>query len=145
MPSEDEISDSPIKWVNQHVTRYRQSRGKNGHKWQGLNTLLITTRGRKTGKLRRTALIYGRDGERFVVVGSNGGKDQHPAWYHNILAQPEIHVQVEAEEFTAHARPAAPEERPRLWAMMAAIFPQYERFQHKTTRQLPVVVIERAE
>lgn len=77
---QNEITDSPVEWVADHVRRYVTSGGKSGHRWSGLDTLLITTRGRKTGVLRRTALIYGRDGERYIVVASNGGKPKNPAW-----------------------------------------------------------------
>lgn len=141
--AQDEITDSPIKWVADHVRRYVASDGKSGHRWSGMDTLLITTRGRKTGAQRRTALIYGRDGERYIVVASNGGKPRNPAWYLNLLATPEVQVQVGAEVFSARARPAAGAERTRLWAQMASIFPQYETFQKKTSREIPVVILER--
>lgn len=140
---QNEIADSPVKWVADHVQRYVASDGKSGQRWSGMDTLLITTRGRKTGRLRRTALIYGRDGERYIVVASNGGKPRNPAWYLNLLATPKVQVQVGAEVFAACARPATGEERPRLWALMASIFPQYEAFQRKTSREIPVVILER--
>jgi deazaflavin-dependent oxidoreductase (nitroreductase family) len=141
--STDHISDSPIGWVADHVRRYVSSDGRSGHRWAGLDTLLITTRGRKTGRLRRTALIYGRDNDRYIVVGSNGGKKRHPLWFLNLLENSEVHVQVGAEKFFARARPAAGDERVRLWGLMAAIFPQYERFSKKTNREIPVVILER--
>ena len=72
-----DVTDSPVGWVNAHVRRYVESGGASGHRWSGTDTLLLTTRGRRTGLLRRTALIYGRDDDRFVVVGSNGGKAVH--------------------------------------------------------------------
>ena len=140
--SQDELTDSPVKWVADHVRRYVASDGKSGHRWSGTVTLLITTRGRKTGKLRRTALIYGRDGDRYIVVGSNGGKDDHPSWYLNLLEDPEVYVQVGSEKFTARARPATAGERPDLWKLMASIFPQYEAFQKRTGREIPVVILE---
>jgi len=108
-----------------------------------MNTLLITTRGRKTGMLRRTALIYGQDGDRYIVVASNGGKNKNPAWYLNLLENPEADVQVGPEQFVARACPAGAEERPRLWKLMTLIFLTYENFQKKTTREIPVVVLER--
>jgi deazaflavin-dependent oxidoreductase (nitroreductase family) len=92
--------------------------------------------------LRRTALIYGRDGERYLVVASNGGSKQHPLWYLNLLAAPRVEVQVGAEVFAARARPANEHERPALWQVMATLFPQYERFQKSTSRAIPVVIIE---
>ena len=95
------------------------------------------------GVLRRTALIYGQDGDRYVVVGSNGGKNKHPSWYLNLLENPEVHVQVGTEKFLARARPATGEERPRLWELMISIFSHYENYQKKTSREIPVVILER--
>jgi deazaflavin-dependent oxidoreductase (nitroreductase family) len=142
--SSEEVVDSPVRWVADHIRRYVESGGRRGHRWSGANTLLITTRGRKTGTRYRTALIYGRDGERYVVVGSNGGKRQHPNWYLNLLANPDVEVQAGADKFRAVARPATAAERPRLWEQMTAIWPEYERYQAKVEREIPVVVIERA-
>jgi deazaflavin-dependent oxidoreductase (nitroreductase family) len=138
----EQVRDSPTGWVAAHVRRYLDSGGTKGHRWNGVDTLLITTRGRKTGQLRRTALIYGRDGDRYVVVGSNGGRPDHPAWYLNLVAEPQVHLQVGAESFDARARTATAEEKPRLWNLMAAIFPQYDRYQKKTAREIPVVILE---
>jgi deazaflavin-dependent oxidoreductase (nitroreductase family) len=140
---QNELTDSPVKWVSDHVRRYIESDGKTGHRWSGMDTLLITTRGRKTGLLRRTALIYGRDRDRYIVVASNGGKPRHPAWYLNLLQNPEVQVQVGSEKFEARARPATDEERPRLWALMTSIFSTYENFREKTSREIPVVILER--
>jgi deazaflavin-dependent oxidoreductase (nitroreductase family) len=143
MDSQNEMTDSPVRWVAEHVRRYATSDGKIGHRWSGMHTLLITTRGRKTGVLRRTALIYGQDGDRYVVVASNGGKNKHPSWYLNSLENPEVHVQVGTEKFLARARPATGEERPSLWELMTSIFSHYENFQKKTSREIPVVILER--
>ena len=140
---EGDVTDSPSRWVAEHVRRYVASDGKSGHQWSGVNTLLLTTRGRKTGKLRRTALIYGRDGDRFLVVASKGGSHQHPNWYLNLRDHPEVHVQVGADKFVAKARTAVGKERSRLWGLMAAIWPQYERYQKRTSREIPVVLLER--
>jgi deazaflavin-dependent oxidoreductase (nitroreductase family) len=143
MAKEEAVFDSPRGWVNQHVRRYVESDGKKGHRWSGVHTLLLTTRGRRTGKLRRTALIYGQDGERYVVVGSQGGAKKHPSWYLNLVANPEVRVQVGAEVFQAHATPATGSKRARLWKVMASIWPEYDRYQTKTTREIPVVILER--
>ena len=143
MAAEEEVLDSPTRWVARHVRRYVETDGRNGHRWNGRNTLLLTTRGRRSGRLHRTALIYGRDGDRFVVVGSVGGSARHPAWYLNLLEHPEVEVQVGAERFAATARPATAEERPQLWSLMTGIYPAYVGFQKRTRRQLPVVVLER--
>lgn len=139
---EREVYDNPVGWVSQHIRRYVESDGTRGHRWSGMETLLLTTVGGKTGKLRRTALIYGRDGARYVVVGSNGGKPEHPKWYLNLLESPEVYVQVGPHKYVARARPADGDERPRLWEMMVSIFPEYERFRSRTSREIPVVPIE---
>lgn len=127
----------------QHIRRYVETDGKRGHRWSGVNTLLLTTRGRKSGKLRRTALIYGRDRERFLVVASQGGARKHPSWYLNLVQNPDVLVQVGAERFAARARPATAEEKPRLWQTMRSIWPEYDRYQARTTRAIPVVILER--
>jgi deazaflavin-dependent oxidoreductase (nitroreductase family) len=142
-PGEEEVLDSPRGWVARHVGRYVETGGKSGHRWSGVKTLLLTTRGRKTGKLRRTALIYGRDGDRYLVVASSGGSRSHPSWYLNLSANPEVHVQVGADRFAARAVTASPEDRPRLWQLMTSIWPEYDRYQTRTSREIPVVVIER--
>lgn len=145
MASDDEVHDSPIGWVAGHIKRYVDSDGARGHEWQrGVYTLLLTTRGRRSGKLRRTPLIYGRDGDAYVVVASSGGGPEHPGWYHNLVAQPQVDVQVAADTFTANARAAASDERARLWGMMASIWPDYDRYQRRTEREIPVVVLEPA-
>ena len=144
MAGEEEVLDSPTRWVARHVRRYVETDGRSGHRWNGRNTLLLTTRGRRSGKLRRTALIYGQDGDRYLVVASNGGARNHPFWYLNLSAQPEVQVQVGAERFAARARTAGADERPRLWRLMAEIWPDYERYQKRTGREILVVVLERA-
>lgn len=139
---EEDVFDSPRDWVGEHVRRYVETRGEDGHLWRGVPTLLLTTRGRRSGKLRRTALIYGRDGDRHVVVASTGGADHHPLWYLNLVADPNVRVQVGAEQLSARARKASPEEKARLWSLMTAIWPAYDQYRARTTRDIPVVVLE---
>lgn len=141
--STEQVADSPTGWVKDHIERYVASEGEDGHFWNGVPTLLLTTRGRKSGKLRRTALIYGEDDGRYVIVASYGGSPSHPVWYLNLEADPEVHLQVGSETFTARARTAIGEERSRLWQTMASIFPNYDAYQTKTDREIPVVVLER--
>jgi deazaflavin-dependent oxidoreductase (nitroreductase family) len=141
--SREEITDSPIGWVRRHIRRYVETDGRSGHNWNGRDALLLTTRGRKSGRLRRTALIYGRDGDRYLVMASGGGEPAHPSWYLNLVDNPEVTVQVRAETFAARARTATDEEKPLLWERMVAIFPKYNRYQQKTTRNIPVVILER--
>jgi deazaflavin-dependent oxidoreductase (nitroreductase family) len=144
MASQEEILDSPTGWVARHVRRYVETDGRSGHKWNGGQTLLLITRGRKSGKLHRTALLYGRDGDRYLLVASNGGARNHPFWYLNLTAHPEVQVQVGADRFTARARTASAEEKPRLWRLMTAVWPDYDRYQKRTSRDIPVVILERA-
>ncbi|MEW2477082.1 nitroreductase family deazaflavin-dependent oxidoreductase [Micromonospora gifhornensis] len=144
MSASEQVLDSPSGWVAEHINRYVATDGDEGHEWRpGVFTLLLTTRGRRSGKLRRTALIYGRDGEAYVIVASQGGDPRHPAWYLNLEADPTAQVQVGADRFTARARTATPEEKARLWPMMTDIWPAYDDYQAKTERDIPVVVLER--
>jgi deazaflavin-dependent oxidoreductase (nitroreductase family) len=122
MNSNPKVFDSPIGWVKSHIRQYVATNGKKGHNWRGLPTLLLTTVGRKSGKLRRTALIYGQDGSDYLVIASNGGAVQHPNWYLNLAKNPAVEVQVGSDKFTAQARTAPGAEKPRM-AAAAKIFP----------------------
>lgn len=133
----------PPGWQQEHARRYIATGGQDGHIWEGVTTLLLTTTGRRSGESRTTPLIYGRDGDRYLVVASRGGAPQHPAWYENLAAHPEVHVQVMADRFTARARAATPAEKPALWKTMAAIWPPYDEYQARTTREIPLVILER--
>jgi deazaflavin-dependent oxidoreductase (nitroreductase family) len=139
-----EVHDSPSSWVADHIQKYVETDGEQGHIWNGVPTLLLTTKGRKTGELRRTALIYGKHGSSYLVVASKGGADDAPAWYLNLSANPEVQVQIGPEVFTAHARTASEEEKPELWGKMAEIWPAYDEYQTKTQRPIPVVVLDPA-
>lgn len=130
---------------DEHVRRYEETDGEVGHDWEGgAPTLVLTTTGRKTGTQRKFALIYQKVGGSYVIVASKGGADQHPGWYFNLSAHPEVGVQVGADRFTAHARTAAPEEKARLWPTMAAVWPSYDDYARKTDRDIPVVVLDPA-
>lgn len=143
MLEQEKIYDSPSGWVADHIQEYVESGGEKGHMWRdGVPTLLLITRGRKTGKLRRSALIYGRMGDAFVVVASKGGHPRHPMWYLNLKANPEVGIQVQADTLEAIARDATHDERPFLWEQMAGIWPAYDDYQEKTVRRIPLVVIE---
>jgi deazaflavin-dependent oxidoreductase (nitroreductase family) len=143
MSEQDEIYDGPTDWVAQHIRHYVETNGREGQLWRGVNTLLLTTCGRKSGKRRRTALIYGEDGDRLVLVASRGGHKNHPAWYLNLVENPEVEVQVGADKFSARAHTASPEEKARLWPLMTSIWPAYDDYQARTERVIPVVVLER--
>ncbi len=145
MNRQEQIYDNPTGWVGDHIRQYVESDGEKGHDWRGMRTLLLTTRGRKSGKLRRTALIYGQDGDNYLIVPSNGGADNHPLWYLNLSENPVVEIQVGADTFKATARAASAEEKPRLWAIMSKIFPTYDSYQvkaGKAGRAIPVVIIE---
>jgi deazaflavin-dependent oxidoreductase (nitroreductase family) len=128
----------------EHVDRYRATDGEEGYSWQkGTTILLLTTRGRKSGAERTTPLIFERNGDDYLIVASRGGTDAPPGWYLNLQAEPEVQVQVRGDVFRAHARDATPEEKPELWRKMAAVWPDYDEYQKKTDREIPVVVLER--
>jgi deazaflavin-dependent oxidoreductase (nitroreductase family) len=138
----EHVTDSPSDWVAEHTKRYLESNGADGHEWQpGVPTLLLTTTGRKTGIKRRTALIYGRDTDRFVVVASKGGAPEHPAWYLNLEADPQVEVQVMDDVFPARAQTVHGDERTRLWALLRRTWPAYDDYQAKTGREIPVVAL----
>ena len=127
----------------EHVRRYLQTDGAEGHDWQGTTVLILTTTGRRSGEARSTPLIYGEHGEDHVVVASKGGAEEHPSWYLNLSEQPEVTVQVRGDRFKARARTANEDEKPELWRMMTDRWPPYDEYQRKTARDIPVVVLER--
>lgn len=128
----------------EHVDRYRATDGEEGHEWQGTQTLLLTTTGRRSGEPRTMPLIYApHGGDAYTVVASKGGSDEPPAWYLNLSADPEVEVQVKADRFKARARTATAEEKPEIWRRMVAEWPAYDEYQQKTEREIPVVVLER--
>jgi deazaflavin-dependent oxidoreductase (nitroreductase family) len=115
--------------------------GRSGTRLAARAPRTLTTTGRRSGQARRTPLIYGRDGDRYLVVASKGGSEAPPAWYVNLRADPKVRVQVGAEVFDATARAADPDEQARLWPVMTAIWPEYDVYQTRTRRPIPVVVI----
>lgn len=140
---ESKVVDSPTDWVKSHIDTYVRTDGEEGHEFRGgAPILLLSVLGRKSGVWRRTALIYGRAGDAYVVVASKGGAPAHPAWYGNLVAHPEVHVQVKDAKFTARARVASGPERSRLWALMTGIWPDYDAYQATTGREIPVVVLD---
>ena len=133
----------PLGWQQEHARRYIESGGRDGHIWEGVTTLLLTTTGRRSGQSRTTPLIYGRAGDRYLVVASRGGAPTHPGWYENLVAQPVVQVQVMADRFKARARTATAAEKPALWKTMTAIWPPYDEYQKRTAREIPLVILER--
>jgi deazaflavin-dependent oxidoreductase (nitroreductase family) len=141
------IDETPIdptgdSWIAEHVKQYVDSGGKEGHFWQpGVPTLLLTTRGKKSGTARRTALIYGKDGDDYVVMASYAGAPAHPDWYFNLDADSEVVIQVGEEIMTGTARTVADEDRERVWKVMTDIWPDYDEYATKTDRKIPLVAI----
>jgi deazaflavin-dependent oxidoreductase (nitroreductase family) len=138
------VHDNPTGWVNKHIRRYVESDGEKGNRFNGHDALLLTTRGRRSGRLRRTALWYLRDGGRYLLVGSNGASRTDPSWVHNVRANPAVVVQVRDDTFGGLAHVAAPEERAALWDRIVADIPVYATYQKRVKRDLPVVIVERA-
>lgn len=128
---------------DEHVQRYEETDGEEGHIWvNGAPCLVLTTTGRKTGEDRKFALIYQEHDGDYVVVASKGGADSHPGWYLNLVDNPDVTVQVGAEKFRAKARTAGSAERAALWPKMAAVWPDYDKYQANTEREIPIVVLE---
>jgi deazaflavin-dependent oxidoreductase (nitroreductase family) len=140
------------EWIGDHLKQYRDTAGKAGHLWDstsmgGAGTvpcLLLTAQGRRSGKLLTHPLVYGADGPRYVVVASKGGAETHPQWYFNLLAKPEVTVQVAADVFAASASLAQGSERTRLWELMTSVYPPYNDYQARTTRLIPLFILSRA-
>ncbi|WP_370323916.1 nitroreductase family deazaflavin-dependent oxidoreductase [Euzebya sp.] len=129
----------------EHVERYRETDGEVGHEWQpGVFTLLLTTTGRTSGQPFTTPLIYREDGADYVVIASKGGADDHPDWYLNLEANPQVIIQVGSEVMTATAETVDGERRQALWSSMAEVWPQYDEYAQKTDRDIPVVVLHPA-
>ena len=129
---------------DEHVKRYIETDGEEGHDWRrGAPILLLTTTGRKSGRKITKPLIYQPHGDDYLVVASKGGAPRPPAWYLNLEANPEVEVQVRADRFKARARAATPEEKPELWQRMVAVWPDYDEYQKRTDRPIPVVILER--
>jgi deazaflavin-dependent oxidoreductase (nitroreductase family) len=141
---------SEIPWIQQHVELYRTDPEK-AHLWDStfiggpgpVPTLLLTTKGRVSGKPRSLPLIYGEAGGSYVVIASKGGLRSHPIWYLNLEADPECELMVGPKALRARARAAEGEERERLWRRMAEIYPPYDDYQKRAgSRTIPVVVLD---
>ncbi|HEX4216550.1 MAG TPA: nitroreductase family deazaflavin-dependent oxidoreductase [Candidatus Dormibacteraeota bacterium] len=138
------MSDADNLFGDEHIRQYRETGGEVGHLWRrGSKILLLTTEGSASGQNRTSPLIYESDGDAFVIVASRGGAPKHPAWYTNLVKHPEVEVQVKDDTFRARARTATGEERERLWRLAAKQWPDYDDYQTRTERQIPVVVLER--
>ena len=131
------------KWQERNEGVIEEFRA-NGGKVKGWAPLiLLTTTGAKTGQRRIIPLMYVSDGDRVLAIASKGGSPKHPVWYHNLLAHPEVTVEVGSEKFDATARVLTGEERERAFARAAEVFPPYAEYQKKTPREIPVIALER--
>jgi deazaflavin-dependent oxidoreductase (nitroreductase family) len=138
------MSDDDL-FGDEHVRRYVETDGEVGYIWrEGSPILILTTTGRKSGTEYPTPLIFGEDGENYVIVGSQGGRPNHPDWYLNLVADPHVGVEVGAEQYDAIATPLEGEERDRAFAEQARAQPVFQEYQDKTERVIPVVALTRA-
>jgi deazaflavin-dependent oxidoreductase (nitroreductase family) len=136
--------DSAMDWVAEHTRKYVETGGEDGYMWRGFPTVVLTTTGRKSGDLRRNALIYGKDGDDFILIASYGGRPTHPLWYLNLVADPSVTIQERSDVISGVAETVPEgEERDRLWDRMVSIFPPYAEYQAKTERRIPVVRVSR--
>ena len=126
---------------DEHVRQYRETDGEVGYIWNGAPILLLTTTGRRSGEPKTSALIFGRDGDDYLIVGSMGGAPKHPSWYLNLSANPEVEIQVRGDRIPAVAHTASDDEKARLWQIMTEVWPNYDAYQTRTDRSIPVVVI----
>jgi deazaflavin-dependent oxidoreductase (nitroreductase family) len=130
-------------WNRQTIEEFRANKGKVGGMWEGRPLLLLTTTGAKSGQHRTNPMMYLREGDHLYVFASKGGAPSHPDWYHNLLAHPDVTVELGAEKFNAIARPVTPEARDEIYARWAKMYPQFREYQEKTARKIPVIELER--
>ena len=138
-------NERPVNWIEDHLNCYLETDGEDGHIFSSVPTLLLTTKGRKTGQPYTTLLIYGQDGDCYLVVAPRGGAPTNPGWYRNLVIQPDVEIQVKADRFSVRARSATPEEKGPLWELVAKIWPNYnyDEYKTRTTREIPLVILER--
>ena len=150
--TEAKLAPNLPQWMKDHVARYQSSGGTDGHMYtinlpnlppKAVPSLLLTTTGRKSGEKYLFPLFYGPTGNSYFVVASKGGAPEHPGWYRNILAHPEVEIQVGTKKMRARARTATGEERARLWKQAVVFWPPYADYQVKAgAREIPVVVLD---
>jgi deazaflavin-dependent oxidoreductase (nitroreductase family) len=128
----------------EHVRVYRESGGERGYRWRrGTEILLLTTTGRQSGEPRTTPLIHRADGDRWIIVASKGGSPNQPDWYVNMRAHPDAEIQVRDEVIPVRPRDAEGDECERLWTLMNEVWPDYDNYQARTDRRIPVMILER--
>jgi deazaflavin-dependent oxidoreductase (nitroreductase family) len=125
------------------INEFRANGGKVGGPFEGASMMLLTTTGAKSGQARTRPVVYTKDGERFVIIASKAGAPTNPDWFHNLVANPEVTLEVGVETFPARATVTSGEERTRLYDAQAALMPRFAEYAQQTTREIPVVVLER--
>jgi len=144
MPLTGEYEPSPSKWVQDQVDRIVASGGTDGTSMRGMPVIVMTVRGAKTGKLRRVPVMRVEHDGVYAAVASKGGAPEHPEWYHNLVANPEVDLQDGPEPRSYVARVVTGEERAEWWERAVAAYPPYAEYQEKTDREIPVFVLEPA-
>lgn len=150
--AEESTTLDPKEWIAEHVRLYLEDPEK-AHMWDStpvggpgiLPTLLLTTIGRKSGEPRHLPLLYQKTNTGYIIVASKGGAPSHPAWYLNLLTNPQCEIRVGAEHHHVIARKAEGDERSKLWNVMEKLYPEYNNYQAATDREIPVVVLEPTE
>ncbi|NUK02716.1 nitroreductase family deazaflavin-dependent oxidoreductase [Streptomyces lunaelactis] len=144
MPLEGEYEPSPHQWVRDQVALFEGSGGTKGTTMRGMPVIILTTRGAKSGKIRKAALMRVEHGGTYAVVASLGGAPKHPVWYHNVVADPRVELQDGPVRQDMTARQVTGEEKAQWWERAVAAYPDYAAYQEKTDRQIPVFVLEPA-
>jgi len=146
MPVDGEYAPSPAAWVRDQVELYENSGGTQGLTLldTGLPVVIVTNRGARSGKVHKTPVMRVEHGGRYAMVASKGGAPDHPLWYHNVRANPLVEVQDGPHKQDMIAREVSGAERAEWWERAVAAYPPYAEYQQRTTRQLPVFVLERA-
>jgi len=125
------------------IEEFRANKGQVGGHFENMTLLLLHTTGAKSGEPRLNPVAYLADGDRYVIIASKGGAPTHPAWYHNIVAYPELTIEVGSEKFQAHAEVVREPERTELYGKVATEYPGFAEYEKKTTRVIPVIVLTR--
>lgn len=134
---------NPNEYNRRNIEEFRRTGGRVGGNFEGRPLILLTTTGAKTGRLYTTPVMYRRDGGRIVIFASKGGAPTNPGWYHNLVANPTVTVELGSETFQAKAAVATGRERDDLYALQSGEYPVFGEYQQKTTRKIPVVILER--
>ena len=144
MTIDGEYEPSTWDWVAKQVATYESSGGTKGVTIQGVPCVVVTMRGRRTGKVRKAAVMRVEHEGTYAAVASKGGDDHHPGWYLNLLAEPDVTVQDGPDVHEVRARVVEGDEKAAWWARATAVWPSYDDYQGWTDRDIPVVIISRS-